>query len=135
MDEIPIVGGLERGRNLHPDSDRLGHGQRPTRDRLGERLARNQLHDEAAEAIELGQLVNRRDVWMIEGCQRTCFTAQSREAVRIATERRIDELYGDLAAERRVPRAVHLTHAAGAEFGNDLIGTEWRARSKPHWRA
>ena len=135
MDEIAIVGGLERGRNLHPDADRIGHGQRPTRDHLGECLARHQLHDEAAEAIELGQLVNRRDVWMIEGCQRTGFTAQSREAVRIATERRINELYGDLAAERRVPRAVHLTHAAGAEFGNDLIRTQWRARSKPHWRA
>ena len=37
------------------------------------------------------------------------------------------DLDGDLAIELRIPRAVDLAHAAGAEGREDLVGTESRA--------
>ena len=38
-----------------------------------------------------------------------------------------DDLDGDFSPESRVPRAVHLTHAAGAEWFEDLVGTKPRS--------
>ena len=40
----------------------------------------------------------------------------------------------DVAAQPRVARAIHLTHAAGAEEADDFVGTQFRANRKRHER-
>ena len=41
-------------------------------------------------------------------------------------------LDGDLAPEARVARPVHFAHPAGAELGENLVGTQTRTRSEAH---
>ena len=42
-------------------------------------------------------------------------------------------LQRDVAAEPRIVRSIHLTHAAGTERSDDLVGTDPGARMQ-HWR-
>src|SRR6202022_2746251 len=57
---------------------------------------------------------------------------ESGERLLVAGQLGRKDLDGDLAAELRVTRAVHLAHAAGAERRGDLVGSEACAGSKSH---
>src|SRR5262245_15103282 len=68
--------------------------------------------------------MNRRNVRMIERGEDTRFALEARQTIGMGRERGRQDLDGDVAPESRIARAVDLAHAAGADWLEDLIGTE-----------
>ena len=58
---------------------------------------------------------------MIEPRRHACFPLEARESVRISGEFCRKHFDGHRAVQPCVMRAVHLTHAAFAELGEDLV--------------
>ena len=75
--------------------------------------ALNELHHEKLPAAVLRHFIQRGNVRMIEGGERFRFALESRDAIGIV-EMPPARLYGDLAAQLRVSRAVDLAHPTGA---------------------
>ena len=78
-----------------------------------------------ANGGSFAHVIERTDVRMIELRDRPRFAVESFAELRIARERRRQDLDRDKAIESRVPRLVDLAHPAGAEGGLDFV------RSKP----
>jgi hypothetical protein len=57
---------------------------------------------------------------------------ESRQALRVARELIRQDLQRDFAVQSGIPCAVHIAHAAGAENGNDIVGTEALTRLHRH---
>ena len=78
--------------------------------------------------------VDRRDVRMVQRRENARFPFEPREASRIVRQCARQKLDGDLTPELRVPRAVDLAHAAGAEradhfeIAEAVAGLELRSR-------
>ena len=67
--------------------------------------------------------------WLSDG-QQLRFALEARETLGVLRERRGQHLDRDVATELRVPRAVHLAHAAGAERRDDLVRPEAQTRGQ-----
>ena len=67
---------------------------------------------------------DRDDVGMRERSDGLRFALEAGAPLRVVRERRRQDLDGDVAAQPRVFRAIHLAHAAGADRGDDFIRTE-----------
>jgi len=52
---------------------------------------------------------------------RCCSASNQRHAIGIGEKQFGKDLDRDVASELRVGRAIHLTHAAGAKGGDDLV--------------
>src|SRR5919201_1463403 len=76
-----------------------------------------------------------RDVGMIERREKFRFALEAGQAVRIVRECFRQDLDRDLALQPRIARAIHLTHAAGAEGRKDLVRAEARPDGQGHWPA
>ena len=100
--------------NLLCNSNRLFEGKWTPGEACGERLAVEQLHYEEVEAVLATEIVKRTDVRVIEGCNRARFPLEPCACVGIR-ELRWQHLDGDGPFQPRVPRPIHLAHAAGAE--------------------
>jgi hypothetical protein len=61
---------------------------------------------------------------MIQRGDRAGFLLEATEAIGVGGKRRGQDFDGDVAAEARVPRAIDLAHASGANCGDDLVRTE-----------
>jgi len=72
----------------------------------------DQLENERVDAVTVLESVNRRDIGMVEHGQYLCFTREPRETLGVAGEDDGQDFQCDVALERRVPRAVHLTQPA-----------------------
>ena len=57
---------------------------------------------------------------MIQRGEQLCLALETRQAIRVERERLGQHLDRDLASERRVAGAIHLTHAARPEKAGDL---------------
>ena len=66
MRDASLVGGLERTRDLRGQPQRLRHRQPASPHEIRKRVAADQLHHEPAAIAELGELMQRGDVGMIE---------------------------------------------------------------------
>ena len=109
-----------------------GTGQRAGGELFRQRLALDELHDDVPEvAVFLGP-VDRGDPGMVDRRQHPGFALESRHAGRVAREGLGQDLDGHLAAELAVMGPVDLTHSAGAERTEDLVGAEPRTRVKGH---
>lgn len=73
-------------------------------------------------------------LWMIERGQHLRLTFESREAIGIECKRFRQDLERDISIKLRVARAVHLTHAASADGGNEFVGPKSTARHQSHAR-
>ena len=82
--------------------------------------------------IDLLEPVDLRDARVIEGGEDLRLTLEARDALGIAREGLGQRFDGDVAAEARVPGAVDLTHAAGPERGDHVIGTDTGAGRQRH---
>jgi len=124
--------GVERTGNLDRDRDRVGERKpgslvcQPSR----ERFADDQLHDEKPGARILADIVERAHVPVIQMRTRFRFTFESFAESCIGGEVRRQDLDSDSAVEARVLRAIHLTHAAGAERRFNFVRTESCASSR-----
>ena len=71
-------------------------------------------------------------VGMIQGREELRLALEAGQAVGIASEEVGQDLERDVAPEPRVAGAKHLSHATGAERGDDLVGAQFRAGGKGH---
>ena len=69
---------------------------------------------------------------MVEGGDRPRFLLEAAEAVGIGGDVVGQDLDRDVAPEARVPRAVHLPHAAGPEKLDDLVRPETGSCRESH---
>ena len=138
MDDALRVRGVERIGDLPRDRERFvdvlsiplarssaGH---PVR----ERLPRDQLEHERANALRFFEPVNARDVWMVERRQEPRFAVEPLQALGILRQRFGQDLESDFAAQSRIASFPDLTHPALAERGEHFIGAEAKADMKGH---
>ena len=76
--------------------------------------------------------MDRDDVGVVERRRRARLLLEALQAVRVLRERRRQHLDRDLAPEPRVLRPVDLSHPAGAERREDLVGAELCAGGERH---
>ena len=110
------------------DVEELRQRDAALRYQLVERAPLDQLHGHEPDAVSLLGREDRDDVRMIEGGNGTRLAFEAKQQVRIARHACWQDFDGDLAPQLRVPRAIHLAHAAGAERGDDFVGTDAKTR-------
>ena len=112
----------QRAAHLHADGLHLGGRHRPTGDRLGQRLARQVLHDEVRLAVRgLAEVEDLDDVLVRDHVDRAGLVEEAGDDVRIARQDRVQQLDRHLAADHRVLGQVHHAHAPLAEQADDPI--------------
>ena len=91
---------------------------------FGERVAFNQLENQADNAVAFFDAVDRGDIRMIQGCQETGFALQSGARTCVQRRRRRQTLDCHVAIEPEVVGQKHLAHPAGADKRSNLVLTE-----------
>ena len=76
--------------------------------------------------------VDRDDVGMVQRRHGARFRSKRREPLGVGAKSRGQDLDGDVAAEARIARSIHLAHAAGAEQRDDFVCAEARASGERH---
>ena len=103
------------------NADGLVERKRTPRHAVGQRVPLDQFEHQGRHAVELLQRVNRRDMRVIEGREQLRLALETRPTVGIRPDERRQNLDGDIAMQRRIASAIHLTHPAGAERRHDGI--------------
>src|SRR3979490_1420666 len=91
---------------------------------LRQRLAFHAFHDQIVDAVLMADVVEYADVWMIQAGNCFGFALEALLAKRIIRKLRRPDLERHGAFPARIPRAIHLAHAASAQRSNDLIRTK-----------
>ena len=133
MHDPAIVGGREAARQLPRPFERFSRRHGATVEPLAKRLAFEQLHDGMRDAVGGADVVERKDVGMVDRRNRARFALEACERVRVGGESTRQNLDGDVAAEPRVVGSVHLSHAAGANRRDNLVRAEARANEAGSW--
>jgi hypothetical protein len=127
MDDALRVRRLQPVGNLNAQFENLIGSHRLARYPMAEGLALQQFHHEEGRAIMLADIVQGTDVRVTQAGNGLRFALEAGTAVGIGTGLGWKDLDGNRAVEAGVAGAVHLAHAAGADEGIDLVGTEARA--------
>jgi len=135
VDYAFLVRGGEAVSDLDGILGRLASGQGTCRQSRAERLAFEQLRDDVRRSLVRADVKERDDVGMIQRGGRTGLLLEAAEAIGVVGEDGRENLDGDLATQSRVPRAVHLTHPAGTEWAQNLVGAKTKARRDGHVRS
>jgi hypothetical protein len=101
-------------------------------DPFGERVAFDELQHQIPRAIDFCDVVNARDVRMIERGKRFSFNLEARQTRRVESELIRQRLDRDVTLEPRVARPEHAAHPALAEERGDLIRAESCADADGH---
>ncbi len=83
----------------------------------------------------LAEVVDGRDVRMVQRPGRLGFLLEALQAIRVLRKRRRQHLDRDVALEPLVARPIDLAHPSGADRREDLIGTELRSGDECHFRS
>ena len=99
VDNAEQVSGGERVGNLHRDPGRARCRNRTEPlDRRGERVALDVFHGEIQHAIAFTEVVDLRDVWVIDAARVGCLAIEAADRLRGVGERRVDHLHRALSA-------------------------------------
>ncbi len=132
VDDAFLVRRGQTVRDLDRIVDRLARGESSGGDPASQRFPFQELCDDVRRAIVRADVVDRRDVGVVERPGRTRLVLETTESIRILRERRRQNLDRDVAPEPRVARPVDLSHAARAERREDLVRTEAGAGRNRH---
>ena len=127
VDHTHFMSAREPVGDLLGDVQQLLDRERAPGQQLGQRHAVHELHGDVRDRIGGTDVINRQDVRVVERRGRTGFRFQSFQPLGIRGQGRRQDLDGDVPAEARVPRPVHLPHPARAERRQDLVGAKTRA--------
>jgi hypothetical protein len=116
--------------NLQAVGGVLGFGL-SCRNQVGERWSFDQLHDQAGR-WSFFKTIEVRDVGVIERRENLGLSLEPGDAIRIADDGIGEDLDRDVAIEPGIAGAVHLSHAAFAEGGQDFVRPESRAGRQCH---
>src|SRR5437667_4850349 len=92
----------------------------------------DELHGDEVRAIALTNLVDMRDVRMIEGGGSFGLANESLHAIAMRSDLGGKNLQCNFAIELRILRQIHLAHPALAKLRADFIATEFCAGSDRH---
>ena len=111
-------------RDLDGQIERPFRGQRTPNQDVAQPLAADQLHRDERHAVGGADLVDDRDVRMLDERRGACFLQHP-----LATNAIVDEIFrqdfeGDVAAEVEIAGAVDDAHAAAADFFDDFVVRE-----------
>ena len=132
MNDALLVGGGEATSDLLRIVDGLARGERTVAQAVAERLAFEQFRDHVGRAAIVTDIVDRKNVRMVERGGGTSFLREALQAVGVGGERCRKNLDGDVAVEAGVAGAVDFAHPARTQRRLNCIGTEFRARGKGH---
>ena len=97
-----------------------------------ERLALQEFRDHVGRALELAYMEDGHDVGVVQGCGSLRFVFEAAQTFRVARPVVGKDLDGDLTLKGQVAGAKDLSHAAGAQVPEDLVGVESRSGNKGH---
>jgi hypothetical protein len=132
VDDTVLVGGRKGVGDLRSDLERLGQGERPLLQRLGERLAAQVLHHEERLALLLPDVVQRADGGVLEGGDGARLPLEAGAQRGIESELRRQDLQRDRALEAGVAGPVDLAHAPGPDQVENLVRAEAHTRRQGH---
>ena len=130
MDDPLLVRRVERIGQLSRHGHGLAHRQGAALEAIGQRAAGDELEDQkslrarSVAGWNLFEPVDCGDVRMVQRGEDLRFTLEAADAIGIQLCRIGEDLDGDVASEAGITRAIHLAHAAFAEFGDDFIGAD-----------
>src|SRR5437764_8541709 len=90
-------------------------------DAFPQSAAVDELHRDEVHAARFADLINVRDVWMIESGGRSGLLKKPPHAIFAGREVRRQNLQRNLAAKMRVLRQIDLAHAAFVNFRADFV--------------
>ena len=122
MHDARLVRGGQRRRDLHRNGERLvqRHPASLIQD-LPQGLAIDEFGGDELTAVGIAGFVNRENARMIEGGRRGGFLPEPPDAVLVLGVCVGENLQRNVAAKPRISGAIHLAHAAFADFGEDLV--------------
>ena len=123
---------VQRVRDLNCERQRLIEWKWCPGETSGERLTFEVLHHEKVNAVVMTHVMNGADVLVIERGDRARFSIESGAGRGISTDIRGQHLYGHGAVEATVARAIHLTHTACPERGDDFVRSYPCTGNKSH---
>ena len=121
MDDALLVRGSERIGDLRGDVQRFLERNRALRIRSAS-VAFDELHHQEVRT----DIEETADVRVIERGDQSCLAFES------LAEALGGHLDGHVAAQARIARAIHFTHSARADLGDDLVRTQFLAYGKRH---
>ena len=98
----------------------------------GESLAFDEFHDQVVVAILLADIMQGADVGMVEAGNGAGFAHETFAIFGFPGKMIGEDFDGDGAVKAGVAGAVDFAHAAGAEGGGDLVGTEFGSGGQRH---
>ncbi len=104
--------------------DSLARREPSAREHRAQRLSFQQLADDVGRSFMSPDVVDRRDVGMVEEPRGLRLLLEPPQPVRVSGEGRRQHFDRHLAPEPGVPRALHLSHPSRAQRGEDLIGAK-----------
>ena len=117
MDELVLVGALERAADLDRVCHRLGHRQAPEpADALLQRLALHVLEDDVGIPVVLAGVDHGHDVRVVELRDRPGLAAEALELVGIVRDVAVHQLDRDPALERGIERPIDARHPSGPDL-------------------
>jgi hypothetical protein len=127
-----LVSGFEGFGDLFQDWQRFFDRYLALRNPIGERGALNQLEDESRQPGRLFETVDVADVLVIQCGEALGFSLKAGDALSVRGKRIGEDLDCDIPIQLRIPRAIHLAHAAGADERDDFIRAESGASHQRH---
>ncbi len=124
MDDPLLVRRGETVGDLQGMAERLARSKRTTGESGSKRFAFEQLLDHVGRTVLLSNVVDRRDVGMIQDPCGPGLLLESPQPVGVRGERGRQDLDCDFATQPWILRPVHLSHPTGAERREDLVGTD-----------
>jgi hypothetical protein len=108
VDDTRAVRPVERVGNLDADPERLAARKRAFAEARRERFAFDELHDEVVDVAFATHVVEDADVGMVEPRDGLRLALETRAHFAVGREMLREHLDGDVAAQARVARAIHL---------------------------
>ena len=124
MTDSPRMSGLERIKHLLEDRQRLLRRERTAAHPIGERVALDKFEDQIRDASGLFEVVDGRNVGVIDRCDRLGFAVKARETIGIVGVGFRQDFDRDLPFQLTVVSEEHFAHPARAEQGQDFVRTE-----------
>ena len=134
MHDALAVGRGQRVGQREPDVEHLRDRKAAGGNLSIEAGAGDELHGEEPDALVLLDRVEDDDVGMGERRHRARFALEAGDQPGIARDAVGQHLDRDLAVEPGVASAIDLAHTAGAEWLEDLVGSETGAGGERHPR-
>ena len=134
MRDAAPVRSVERVRDLTCVLKGLGERQRAALQPSRQRLTFEVLHHEERQPLVLAYVIQRADMRVVDLRDRSGFAVESFAKLAVGRQRLWKDLDRDRPIQPRVSCPIHFAHAAGANGGLNLIGTESGAVGQTHGR-